>query len=245
MLLIAAAMEEELNTGMDLCHDLQKSRGINLWQGIRGEKTIGFLKTGVGPRRAAASLGEALQMMTPARILVIGYAGAIDPDLRLGDLVAVSKALAFTLDKEHMDWDHIQPGDSFELSDCEALADCAKSAGLSIRTGAAMTSSYVLGDPVHKRRLYENFHASIVDMETAAVAGVAIPRAIPVSCIRAVSDEANDTFLAPFSFNPETTIPARAKKLFDTGLAQTYRDWKDHAAVAKESLRRFLSCYID
>jgi nucleoside phosphorylase len=244
MLLIAAALEEELKSGMELCRDLQKGRIVNFWQGVRGEETIGFLKTGVGPKRAAASLGEALKAIEPARILVIGYAGAIDPNLRLGDLVAVSKALAFSLDKEHPDWEHIQLDDAFELHDCETLADCAKSVGLSIRTGDTLTSSYVLGDPVHKRRLHERFHASIVDMETAALAGVASPKAIPISCIRAVSDEAADRFLAPFSYDPATNISARATKLFSMGLAQTYREWKDHAAVASESLRRFLSCYL-
>jgi nucleoside phosphorylase len=244
MLLIAAALEEELKSGMELCHDLRKSRGIDLWQGVRSNKTVGFLVTGVGPRRAAAKLAEALTMIEPARILVVGYAGAIDPDLRLGDLVAVSKALAFRLDKAHLDWEHIQLGDVFELTGFEALAVCAQSAGLSIRTGDTMTSPYVLGDPMQKRRLYEKFHASIVDMETAALAGVALPRAIPMSSIRAISDEANDTFLAPFSFNPQSTISVRAKKLFDTGLTQTYREWKNHAAVAKESLKRFLSCYL-
>jgi adenosylhomocysteine nucleosidase len=244
MLLIAAALKEELKSGMELCRDLQKSRGVDLWQGIRGKESIGFLKTGVGPKRAAASLGEALKAIEPARILVIGYAGAIDPDLRLGELVAVSNALAFSLDKDNPDWEQIQLDDAFELDDCEALADCAKLAGIGVRIGDTLTSSYVLGDPVHKRRLHERFHASIVDMETAALAGIASPKAIPVSCIRAVSDEASDTFLAPFSYDPATNISARTKKLFSTGMAQTYREWKDHAAIARESLRRFLSCYL-
>jgi nucleoside phosphorylase len=244
MLLIAAALEEELKSGMELCHDLRKRRDIDLWQGVRNKKAIGFLKTGVGPKRASAGLGEALKEIRPERILVIGYAGAIDPGLKLGELVAVSRARAFSLDKEHPDWENIQLGDELELADCQSLLDCAKSAGLIIRAGEAMTSPYVLGDPVHKRRLYEKFHASIIDMETAALAGVAACHAIPVSCIRAVSDEAGDAFLAPFSFDPAATIPVRAKRLFDTGLAQTYREWKDHAAVAKESLRRFLSCYL-
>jgi nucleoside phosphorylase len=244
MLLIAAALGEELKPGTGLCHNLRKDKGVNIRQGIRGERTIGFLKTGVGPKRAADSLTEALKAIKPSQILVIGYAGAVDPGLRLGELVAVSRALAISLDEEHADWEHVRLDNEFELRDCEVLADCARAAGLGIRTGDALTSSYVLGDPEHKRRLYEQFHASIVDMETAALAGVAAREAIPLSCIRAVSDEAGDTFLAPFSHDPAVNLSARAKKLLDAGLAQTYHEWKGHAAVAQESLRRFLARYL-
>jgi nucleoside phosphorylase len=107
-----------------------------------------------------------------------------------------------------------------------------------------MTSSHVLGDPAHKRLLYDRFHASIVDMETAALARVAQSESIPLSCIRVVSDEARDTFLAPFSYNPSVGIPARAMQLIGTGMAETYREWKSHSSVAKESLARFLAHYL-
>jgi hypothetical protein len=101
-----------------------------------------------------------------------------------------------------------------------------------------------LGDPLHKRLLYEKFHAAIVDMETAALARVAQSVSVPLSCVRVVSDEAQDTFLAPFSHNPSAGIPARAKKLFDTGMVETYREWKSHSSMAKQILNRFLSHYL-
>jgi len=246
MLLIAAALEDELGAGMALCHDPKKIRGrsVTLWQATRASQTICFLKTGVGPRRSSANLAEALEVIKPSSILVIGYAGAIDPGLKLGSLVAVKKALAFSLDKDQPDWDHIRLDAAFELVNCEALALLAKSVNLDACAGDTLTSSYVLGDPNHKRLLYEKFHASIVDMETAALADVALSKTIPLSCVRVVSDEAQDTFLAPFSHDPSTRVSARAKKLLDTGMMRTYREWKDHACTAKESLSLFLSHYL-
>ena len=65
-------------------------------------KRIAFLKAGVGPRRAAESLEEALQMIPCSHVLVIGYAGALDPGLKVGDLVAAGRALAFSLDETIM-----------------------------------------------------------------------------------------------------------------------------------------------
>jgi nucleoside phosphorylase len=185
-----------------------------------------------------------LKIIKPAHILAVGYAGALDPGLKLGSLVAVGRALAFSLDSRHPDWEHVRLEGEFELVHSVALAHTATSAGLSACTGDTLTSSYVLGDPAHKRLLYEQFHASIVDMETAALASAAAARAIPLSCIRVVSDEAQDTFLAPFSYDPSANLPSRAKKLLDAGMMQTYRQWREHASVAKENLGRFLSHHL-
>jgi adenosylhomocysteine/aminodeoxyfutalosine nucleosidase len=246
MILIAAALDEELKTAMALCRNRKKipNAGSSLWQAMRGDETICFLRTGVGPKRSAAHLLEALKVIRPSHIMVVGYAGAIDPVLKLGDLVAVEKALAFSLDKESPGWEHARLEDTFKLSRSRMLASSAKSAGLKACIGNVLTSSYVLGEPAHKQLLYEKFHASIVDMETAALARAAAANKITLSCIRAVSDEAADSFLAPFSHNPSASIPARAKKILDKGMNQTLREWKNHSSVARASLSRFLSHYL-
>ena len=64
------------------------NRKISAWQAERNDKKIAFLKAGVGPKRAAASLEEALHAIPCSHVLVIGYAGALDPGLKVGDLVA-------------------------------------------------------------------------------------------------------------------------------------------------------------
>ena len=246
MLLVVAALEEELKTGMALCRGLRKAphRSLSLWQARRNDKTIGFLKAGVGPRRSAANLDKTLKIIEASHILVIGYAGALDPDLKLGDLVAAKRALAFSLDKSNPTWENARLDGAFELVHWESLARSIKSLGLSGTTGDVLTSSYVLGDPVHKSLLYKKFHASIVDMETAALARVAASKNVPLSCIRAISDEARDTFLAPFSYDPSTPIAARTGRLFSKGMIQTYREWKAHTLVAKKNLSQFLSQYL-
>jgi adenosylhomocysteine nucleosidase len=246
MLLIAAALEEELKTGMVCCEDPEKvpHKGIHLWQAVRNGRTLQFLKTGVGPRRCAKSLTEALNVIEPAQILVTGYAGALDPELKLGHLVAVERAHAISLSKSHPDWEHAQLDGTFDLVDFGPLSQSAKSLGIDAYVGDTLTSAHVLGSPEHKQILRKKFHASIVDMETAALAEVAASRSIPLSCIRVVSDEARDTFLEPFSHDPSMPIPARAKRLLDTGIVQTYREWKSRASIARDLLSRFLAHYL-
>ena len=246
MLLIAAALEDELNAAMESCRDLEEvcRLGVRLVHGMREKDSFCFLRTGVGPVKAAASLEKALDQVQPERILMIGYAGALDPILKLGDLVAVTKAMLFSLDEKDPDWNHVRLEDSFTLMHADALVQSAKFQGLSAVPGSVLTSSYVLGNPAHKDILFRKYQASIVDMETAALARVAAARRIPMSCIRVISDEAQDDFLAPFSHDPSAGVTARARKLLHTGMAKTYREWKEHAAVAKVSLSRFLAEYL-
>jgi adenosylhomocysteine nucleosidase len=245
MLLVAAAMGEELEQAMVLCPDREKmtDQGVCYWRGRREEKSITFVKTGVGPRRSAANLERILGMLTPARILMIGYAGALDPSLKLGDVVGVKRALACRLDENDPALGNLQLDRQFVLADAEAIADSARSIGMRASTGDVLTSAYVLGAPEHKRLLYKNHHAAIVDMETAAVAAVAEARNIPFSCARVISDEAEDSFLAPFSYNPSSNLARRAVKIVGAGI-QSYQEWKAHARIAGEALNRFLSCYL-
>jgi len=246
MLMIAAALEDELKPAKSLCRELRKFQGekSRLWQGIRGRDPVCFLRTGVGPGRAAESLREAIRRAKPSRVLVIGYAGALEPGLRLGCLVAVRRALQFSLDPEQPAWDRVRVDGEFELDGWESLVQAAESAGIGVRSGDTLTSSHVWGEPVHKRLLHERFGALIVDMETASLARVARAESIPLSCVRAVSDEAADSFLTPFSYDPSVGLAARARKLIDAGMLETYRAWKEHSSVAKESLSRFMAAYF-
>jgi nucleoside phosphorylase len=246
MLLIVAAMEDELKVAMDLCHEVKRihSQGISLWQGTIDKRLFYFQKVGVGPGKSAGNLEKALLQITPDRILVIGYAGALDPQLQLGSLVAVTKASAFSLDKRCPDWDHVQLDGIYELTLAASMATAAKLAGLDAIEGSSLSSSHVLGKPEHKNLLYTQFQASAVDMETAFLARTAASRSIAMSCIRTISDVAQDSFLEPFAYDPAAKLAERAKKLFDTGMAQTYREWKNHAVIAKLSLKRFLENYL-
>jgi nucleoside phosphorylase len=246
MLLIVAAMEDELKVAMELSREVKRihSPGITLWQGTIENRLLHFLKVGVGPEKSAGNLDKALSQIVPDQILVIGYAGALDPQLKLGSLVAVTKASAFSLDKSCPDWDQVQLHGSYDLTLAESMVSVAKAAGLEAIAGSALSSSHVLGKPEHKSLLYKRFQASAVDMETAFLAQRATSRRIAMSCIRTISDVAQDSFLEPFAYDPAAKIAERVKKLFDTGMAQTYREWKNHAAVAKLSLKRFLEDYL-
>jgi adenosylhomocysteine nucleosidase len=248
MLLIAAALAEELGTALNLCSRRKRVRGagVPLWTGMRGQEMLHFLKLGVGPARSAEVLQRALDCLKPASILIIGYAGALDPLLKLGDLVVVERA--DLLPEEF--WDapakEMDPRPGWPLAYSGELCAAAETAGLPVRCGTALTSYHIIGAPEQKRVLFQKFHAGVIDMETAALARIAAAAAVPLQCVRAVSDEAGDDFLAFLSHNPA----AGPWQIAVQGLAagswlRRYSQWRERSLAARGSLRRFLSWYLD
>jgi nucleoside phosphorylase len=247
MLLIAAALQEELNIALSLCEDPQKIRlgGVEFWRAGRNGRTIQFLKTGVGPRRSAACLKEALRTLEVSDMLVLGYAGALDPELRLGTLVVVGKALACRIDKDRPDVENMILEKTFALAPGDSLIRTSESLHLPVRRGDTLTSSHVWGNPEHKKILLRKFRTCIVDMETAALADVSENANIPLRCIRVVSDEAGDSFLEPFSYDPAAGIPKRAGRLLRKGNpVKVFRSWRSKASAARDSLSRFCSGFL-
>ncbi|MBN2241719.1 MAG: hypothetical protein JW793_03440 [Acidobacteria bacterium] len=243
MLLICAALQEELNVALSLCGDPEKTRrgGAGLWHAALNGQRIHFLKTGVGPVRSASRLQHALGFLDISSILILGYAGALDPRLKLGALVVVRKALSCSIDEAEPAVERMNLDGEFALAPSDFLVRSARSLAFPVRYGDTMTTSHVWGNPEHKRILLRKFRACIVDMETAALARVSEAAGIPLRCIRVVSDEAEDSFLEPFSYDPAARIPKRAARLIGKGNpVKAFRMWKRNASVARHSLERFL-----
>jgi adenosylhomocysteine nucleosidase len=247
MVLVLAAMMEELRVTLDLCSERTRlpSRGIRAYRGIRGRQAIYVLKTGIGPVRAGNTLERALQMLTPDQLLVTGYAGALDPSLKVGDLVVGSQAgMPESATSENRNSEGSL--NSYPLADVEKLLHLGLSRGLTIHKGDVLTCNHLVGDPAAKRRWHEQCGASFVDMETAELARVAQCRDIPIACIRAITDEAEDDLLAPFSKKGDMGSIGRVARMLKAGRWRTrYEGWRAGAAAARSSLRQFLTYYFE
>lgn len=184
MMLIVAATRHELAAALDLCPSRQASRhhGLVFWEGLLGAIPCSFLRTGIGPDRAARTLDMLLSGAAPSAILVTGYAGALAPSLELGDLIVGSRASMLG------EGGTIAGGCS--LHGAETLAGSIKRAGLQAHTGELLTSPRPILRGAERLRLHAASGATAVDMETAALARLASERAIPLMCVRAISDTA-------------------------------------------------------
>ncbi|MDR0843439.1 MAG: hypothetical protein LBP68_08485 [Acidobacteriota bacterium] len=248
MLMIVAALEEELRTAMDCCRDVQRCvlvPDIPLWRARTGAgDPVVFLRVGVGPKKSSARLREALEWEPPERVLIAGYAGALVPKLRVGDLVAVTRATPFWLNEESPDWNHIETDRTFDLIAANSLTDAAAAANLPVFEGGIVSSKHILGNPTHKELLFRRFQAVVVDMETAFMVREATLRGIPTDALRVVSDTAEDDFLEAFEHDPTLKLTDRARKLFRRNPTRAWREWKTNAATARDTLRRFWQAYL-
>lgn len=132
---------------------------------------------GIGP--AAGDQLTSLLEEVPFRLLVsLGYAGALDPHLRTGDLVVGTVYLHGA-----------DPPISVTPLATRAAVLLRKS-GLSIQEGPVLTVDEPLLSPRAKRRARQGSGALVVDMEGRWIAETAGRKGVPLIGIRAVLDEA-------------------------------------------------------
>jgi adenosylhomocysteine nucleosidase len=205
-LLILAALSEELALARDLCQSKTRveAGGLDLWHGLCRDRSYYFLKNGIGPRRSSRALEHALTFLNPSSILVTGYAGALDPSLKAGDLIIARRAAMIGKAGDSHD--------SWELEPAEDLARIATCAGLPAFVGEILTSALPVVRAVAKSRLFQDSRATAVDMETAALARIAAQARIPLACVRAITDEAGEN-LAPWHLIPRATVAVARQNL--------------------------------
>jgi adenosylhomocysteine nucleosidase len=134
---------------------------------LRGRRSAAVLRTGMGPSAASAALSRL--ETEPGLIVSAGFAGALQEDLRAGDLVAQ------------------------QLTPCpsaaKALEKAAVGLGLVPRFGRILHADFVLATPEQKREAGARSGALAVDMESAAVAAWARQRGLPALALRVIFDE--------------------------------------------------------
>ncbi len=132
---------------------------------------IRVLVTGMGTRHAQQSLAHALAAERPALVLTCGFAGALSPALRAGDVVfdAADAALAIRLD----------------------------SAGA--RPAKFLCSPVILSTAGEKRDARERTGCDAVEMESAVIRAACEQAGIASATVRAISDAADEDM--PLNFN--------------------------------------------
>jgi adenosylhomocysteine nucleosidase len=131
------------------------------------------LVTGMGGRNAERALGEAMEKLSPALVFSCGFAGALAPSLRIGDVV-------FDLGTT--------PGEMasafIELKAVPVIFHCA--------TQVAITAA-------EKSALHASTGAGAVEMESKVIHAVCAARGVQCVTLRAISDLATEEL--PLDFN--------------------------------------------
>lgn len=219
MIGIIGAMPEELEALLEILEYRQERMqgGFTLYQGTLASKPVLIAQCGEGKVNAAA-LTQLMLMQGVTRIIFTGVAGAVDPSLKVGDIVISSDALQHDLDVTALGYELGQvPGEPLSWPADPTLRDLAVRAAKAFTDVTVITGRIVSGDQfiasVEKVAwLRETFGAACAEMEGASVAQVCARAKIPFVIIRSMSDTADHD--AKVSFREFTPLAAgRAKTL--------------------------------
>lgn len=197
---LVLAMQEELEALLKRLPDVQTvSRGaFTFWRGQLKDRELWMVKSGVGKVNAAMSTQALIDYVAPDVLWVIGVAGALSPDLEIGDVLLGTSAMHHDIDASPLGF---SPGEvpyearSIYMADEQLLA-CAQMIGTQMfgrrfKTGRVLSGDRFIAGSQDVQRLRERFQGDCVEMEGAAVAQVAQKHALPFVIIRTISDRAN------------------------------------------------------
>jgi len=214
---IFAALKEEIEPLLPCIATLETSKWgrRSLHQGRIADCQVVAVAGGVGKVKAAACTQFLIDHFSVEALLCTGVAGAINPELRTGDVVISERAL------EH-DFD---PGDPkllkrfrrrWLVADAELVKLALKAAKElgppdRCRPGRILTGDQAIVSREKRQWLWKTFRADCVDMETAAVAQVCRLNGVPWAAVRAITDLAEENGITEFRENLADCSGAAAK----------------------------------
>jgi len=163
---------------------------------------------GVCKVNAALAAADLIWNHSVDQIIMIGTAGALDPQLDIGDIVIAHNALQHDVDVRALGftWGQIpfEPDELFwhwhsngRLFD--AAWQATRTLGLRHKTGKILTGDRFVSDPEHAALLRSELHGTCIEMEGAAVAQVCTKLEVPWLILRVISDRADHSSPVDFA----------------------------------------------
>jgi adenosylhomocysteine nucleosidase len=169
-------------------------RVCRVYRGKLKNRDTLLVQTGMGKERAENATQFILERYPVTAIISLGFAGALAPELKIGDVVVCS-----TLhgdpgleQEEHM----LEPC----APDANLLSLASQGPGdraISFCLGSGVTVLQLDSSPQKMQELRETLHVHIIDMESYWIARIASDRQIPFIAIRVISDTIRDS-VQPF-----------------------------------------------
>ncbi len=156
-------------------------------------RNVFVAQTGMGEKRArdaANSLSGIVQDKQVAALAMVGFCGATDPQLAIGEVTAYTSLKRLEKKEENII--------------CHGMLKTAVPKHLSCRGLQAATVNVLVHTQTLKAEIYKKFNVQAVDMESYYICREALKLQIPPAAIRAVSDTAGQTlpsFMVDFSEN--------------------------------------------
>jgi adenosylhomocysteine nucleosidase len=205
------------------------------WPGKWKKQSIILVRSGVGRQRAEDATLQVIDHFQPSTLVSIGYAGAVQPELNVGDLV-----IADTIIEEKRK-EKYSP-DSDWLNRAKNVS-CPE--GFKAIVGGLLTVDNVIHDSLSKQELGKNYGVQAVEMETSAIAKVAEEKDVPLLSLRVISDRLDQELLDSSSFlgsdGEISTLKAGWYVLTHPSSIKSALSLRSQTQIATQALTKFLS----
>jgi adenosylhomocysteine nucleosidase len=198
MLALIGAMNDEIkdirrNMTVD---GVDESGDALIYRGRYKGNNLLLVKTGVGKQKAQVALRFLLSHYPVTAMMSTGFAGALKPELKVGDIVIYSSVIC-------------ADGLSTDCYDADPrLLSIAKACTVvEFRCGLGITGLNLVAGEWEKRKLGETTSADVVDMESYWIARVAEEYRVPLIIVRSVSDTLTDSLPELPNWQRKNVIP--------------------------------------
>jgi adenosylhomocysteine nucleosidase len=188
MLALMAALREEI-TDLLRAIDVEEafSEGEScLYKGKYSQRDILLVQSGPGKERAERAAAYLLDHFSVVPLLSIGFAGALSPEPKVGDVVLCRHL--YCSNGDGVGDSRLESRCSSDIGLVSLSRDLVGQAAGKLLEGDSVTVRRLIGEPAIKERLGKAFSALAVDMESYWIARIASSKGIPFLAVRAISD---------------------------------------------------------
>jgi len=159
-----------------------------------GKSGISILIVGIGRQNAEKSVRSFLATNSPDLVLTCGFAGGLNPDLKLGDVVF---EIHFGSSRGNEAQTQIENTLEPPYVGCYEIKETLIAAGA--KPAKIFCADRIATTVAEKKKLREGTGADAVEMESAAIHAVCAEKHIPCATVRVISDTAGEDL--PLDFN--------------------------------------------
>jgi adenosylhomocysteine nucleosidase len=157
---IVAALEREVRPLVKPWRRTEKQHDQRRFQFFENDRAV-LVCGGIGAEGARRAAEAILTLYRPRLVYSVGYAGALEPGLRVGEVLTPARVI-----------------------------DAGDGSSIRIPGGNSVLVSYnQVAGPEQKSKLWQSYGAQAVDMESAAVARAAELKTVPFKALKVISDE--------------------------------------------------------
>ncbi|MGL6197273.1 MAG: hypothetical protein ACRC2T_20875 [Thermoguttaceae bacterium] len=155
-----------------------KGNGLIFHSGTLGGKSVILVESGIGRDNAKKATESLIEVFNPKKIISAGFAGGLDPQLKINEIIYPEKVKSNSDDFE-----------CIELS-CQKIYDTNNNHCNGDKY-TLITCDEVVETISAKETLYQTSGANLVDMETYEVASVCREKSVPFVSVRIIFDPAD------------------------------------------------------